>query len=253
MRVALMQPTFIPWQGLFELILSCDVFVFLDDFQFSYQSFGQRNKLFVNKGQVDWYTVPVEKTLSFKQQYNVAKINYKVLWRDKFWKRIQNNYSRAPFFDCFADSIKKWLYNDWTSLGALNIEFIRYVCHILNAPLPEFRLSSHDDSNRELKRSERVLELLCWCNADQYLSAYGSFDYMHDDGVFPVNDIEVLFQDFRPKPYKQIGSPDLFIPYLSVADALFNVGPERTLQLIESGTDRWLTWHDMTLKTKVGD
>ncbi len=74
MNVGLMQPAFMPWQGFFELICRSDVFVFLDDFQFSVQSYHQRNRLFVNTGQVGWYNVAVEKS-SFKMPMNKAVIN----------------------------------------------------------------------------------------------------------------------------------------------------------------------------------
>ena len=63
--IAMMQPTFLPWQVFFELILKSDKFIFLDDFQYSVQSHHTRNKLFVNKGQVDYYNVPVQKSKCF--------------------------------------------------------------------------------------------------------------------------------------------------------------------------------------------
>ena len=87
--------------------------------------------------------------------------------------------------------------------------------------------------------------MLHWAGADIYYCAKGSFDYMLSDGVFPVNDIEVLFQDHRPEPYKQIGSKETFIPFLSVLDALFNVGPEMTIEHITHGTQKWMTWDEM--------
>lgn len=41
--------------------------------------------------------------------------------------------------------------------------------------------------------------------ADIYYCAKGSFDYMLADGLFPLRDVKVLFQDFQPKAYPQIG------------------------------------------------
>ena len=58
-RVALMQPTFLPWLGYFALADAVDLFVFLDDFQFGRRTFGQRNRLFVAGDRVDWVSVPV--------------------------------------------------------------------------------------------------------------------------------------------------------------------------------------------------
>ena len=70
------------------------------------------------------------------------------------------------------------------------------------------------------------------------------------DGLFPLSDVTVLFQNFQPKTYPQIGSPNYFIPYLSVLDALMNVGPEQTVELIAQGTTKWLTWDEMTAGKK---
>ena len=80
------------------------------------------------------------------------------------------------------------------------------------------------------------------------ICARGSFDYMHEDGVFPVTDIAVSFQDFHASPYLQVRGKGEFFPRLSVFDALFNVGPEETLKLIAAGTPKWLTWDEMLVQ-----
>jgi hypothetical protein len=248
MKVAMMQPGFMPWQGFFELICKSDIFIILDDFQFSVQSYHQRNRLFVNKGQVDWYTVPIQKSVSFGGALNDVAINDKIPWRVKTWKRIQQNYSKASHFHEIASSIEKWLLNSYQSLADQNIAFIKLVCGILNINT-EFRLSSQYTTSAH--RSHKVLELLRWCNVTQYLCARGSFEYMKEDAVFPVDDIEILFQNFIPKPYVQIGTVDEFVPFLSVLDALLNIGPGQTFELINNGTAKWLTWTDMMVKSQA--
>jgi len=250
MNVAMMQPAFLPWQGFFELVYRSDIFIILDDFQFSVQSRHQRNRLFVNKGQVDWYSVPVLKSESFKSPLNQTKINESTPWREKMWKRIQQNYSKTPYYPQIAPPIEKWLLGKSESLAAQNIAFTKIVCDLL-ALKPEFRYSSQHPS--EQSRSQRVLELLRWCQAKRYYCAKGSFPYMLEDGVFPLEDIEVLFQDFQAKAYNQRGAIDSFVPNLSVLDALFNVGPEQTAELIKNGTPQWLTWVAMIQKNSAAD
>ena len=105
MNVAMMQPAFMPWQGFFELIYRAERFVFLDDFQFSVQSYHQRNRLFVNKGQVDWYSVSVMKSVSFGAPLNETKLNETIPWRQKMWKRLQQNYAKAPFYAAIAPAV----------------------------------------------------------------------------------------------------------------------------------------------------
>ncbi|RJO61831.1 hypothetical protein C4544_01760 [candidate division WS5 bacterium] len=245
MNIGMMQPTFLPWLGFFELIYKSDVFIFLDDFQFSVQSYHQRNRLFVNKGQVDWYTVPVQKSVSFGESLNKTLINEKTPWRTKMWKRIQQNYSKASYYSLVAPHVQVWLNETVDSLATQNESFIKLVCYLLGLRR-EFLRSSQFTSVAQ--RSERVLELLRLNNAYTYYCARGSFDYMLGDGVFPQNDVTVLFQDFQPKTYSQVGSPGNFIPYLSVLDALMNVGPQQTAELIFQGTPKWLSWGEMAAR-----
>jgi hypothetical protein len=241
-NVAMMQPTFMPWMGYFELIYNSDIFIFLDNFQFSIQSWHQRNRLFVNRDQVDWYTIPVNKTDSFLAQLDQTVINASIPWRKKMVKRIEHNYSKADYFDEVFPLVEGWLKTEMETLAEQNMLLILNLCAMLGIDR-KFRKSSGISLSGV--RSYRVLELLRLCNADHYYCAKGAFGYMLEDAVFPVDGIEVLFQDFMHIPYKQIGSSDRFIPSLSIIDALMNVGPEMTHEMISHGTAKWLTWDDM--------
>ncbi|MEN6461783.1 MAG: WbqC family protein [Syntrophomonas sp.] len=252
MNVAMMQPSFIPWQGYFELILKSDVFVILDDFQFSYQSYHQRNRLFVNKEQFDWYSVPVKKDVSFKSPLNQVKINEATSWREKMWKRIKANYSKAAYYSVIAPWIEAWLLEPAQTLSSQNTAFIKFVSELLDYR-GEFRFSSQLSSTKV--RSERVAELLHWCGAKTYFCARGSFNYMLEDKVFPLPDIAVILQNHQPVPYEQVGSKNDFIPYLSILDALMNIGPEHTRKCVLSGTGKWTSWNEMKLEalTELND
>mgnify|MGYP001558918600 CR=1 FL=1 len=242
MNVAMMQPGFMPWPGLFELIYKSDIFIFLDDFQFSVQSYDQRNRMFIDKGRAGWYTIPVQKSISFKAPLNKTGIHESLAWREKIWKRITFNYRGAPYFAQMSPSINEWLFSVKGSLAELNMDFIKLVCSVLDLK-PQFRISS--EYATDARRSRRVLELLRWCGAKRYFCARGSFDYMRKDNIFPVIDIEVLFQDYIYRPYKQVGAVETFLPHLSILDALMNIGAKDTAELVQNGTEKWATWQEM--------
>lgn len=252
MNIGMMQPTFLPWLGYFELIYKSDVFLFLDDFQLSVRSYHRRNRLFVIKGRIDWYSVPVKKSLSIHLPLNKILIDNDTPWRAKMWKRIQQNYGKAKYFKIYGETIRNWLLSPAQYLAEQNIAFIKMICEIIGVQIV-FLKSSEFSSQRH--RSERILDLLRWANARCYYCANGSFDYMFQDQVFPVGDIDVLFQNFNPKAYSQVGSPDNFVPYLCALDALFNIGPDDTAGLIKGGTMEWSTWEMMVSKKaeKSGD
>lgn len=58
MRVAICQPTFLPWIGYFALMDAVDHFVFLDHVQFEKRSWQQRNQIKTAHGAL-LLTVPV--------------------------------------------------------------------------------------------------------------------------------------------------------------------------------------------------
>jgi hypothetical protein len=245
MKIAMMQPTFLPWIGFFELIYKSDVFIFLDDFQFSVQSFHQRNRLFVNAKQVDWYTVPVFKSKSFKANLNCVLINDSVKWRKKMIVRVIQNYSKTPYFNEIFPLFESCILLNAESIAHLNINFITSIVRLFGWQR-NFLFSSYYETMSV--RSQRVLELLQLSNATQYYSAKGSWDYMSSEKIFPIEGVEILFQDFNLKSYSQSSSPLEFVPFLSVLDALFNIGPSETAELITNGTKHWATWFEMVDK-----
>ena len=242
MKVALMQPTFLPWLGYFELIAMADVFVILDDFQFSYQSFGQRNRVFVNQDQVGWLTVPVDKKNCYQKPYIEVAIREDIPWRRKTWNAIELNYKKASFFNVYAEAIKSFIVEPQGTLAAQNIAVIRALSEVFGIK-GTFAYSSCMSAKG--RRSEHVKNLLEEIGADVYLCAHGSFEYMLEDGVFPLKSIDVRFQNAVMRPYSQCGSTKDFVPYLSVIDALFNIGAQATRELIMNATPHWMTWDEM--------
>ena len=57
--IGIIQPNYIPWRGYFDFINDVDVFVFLDDVQYTRQNWRNRNRVQTRGGQSIWLTVPV--------------------------------------------------------------------------------------------------------------------------------------------------------------------------------------------------
>lgn len=244
MKVAMMQPAFMPWLGFFELAAASECFVLLDDFQFSRQSHHQRNRFFLSPGAPGLCVVPVTRAEEGFLPLSEVMLDERSPWRTKLLKRIRQGYSKAPWFAAVFPLVQRWMESTvGKSLAEMNIFFILEVSGLLGIS-PRFSSSSVHPSRS--RRSMRVLELLRASGASTYYCARGSYGYMAEDGAFPVPDIQVLFQDFHPAPYPQAGNQDGFVPRLSVLDALMNAGPEETRRLVLNGTSRWWTWEDMS-------
>jgi WbqC-like protein family len=245
-RVALMQPTFLPWQGFFGLVAAAEVFVLLDDFQFQRHSFQQRNRIRLADGTESWISLPVAhpRAGEYPTLHEAAAL-VDAKWRRRLKATLDQSYGRAPHFPAFRDDLEAWVDTEWSSVAELNIAFIRLVAEQLRFE-PEWRRSSETGSTGQ--RSERVLDLLQRTGAHTYLCARGSYDYMVEDGLFPVEHIDVVFQEFEPVPYPQHRT-DAFVSHLSVLDALFEVGADATRALVLEGQRAWTPWRAMPAMT----
>ena len=63
--IAINQPTFLPWIGWFDLLDQTDIFVILDDVQFSKQSWQQRNRIKTEKD----YNGTIQGIVSLQQNF----------------------------------------------------------------------------------------------------------------------------------------------------------------------------------------
>ncbi len=245
-RIALMQPAFLPWQGLFGLVAAADVFVALDDFQFQRHSFHQRNRVRAADGTPTWISLPVAHPRGgeFPTLAGAAPL-VDAKWRRRLKTTLDQSYGRADFHSAVRPGVDDWIDSRFPSVAEMNIAFIQMTAKLLGFE-PIWRRSSELGSTGE--RSRRVLDLLRRAGAGSYLCARGSFEYMHDDALFPVADIEVGFQDFAPQPYPQRRA-DEFVSHLSVLDALFEVGPDETRRLVLAGQSAWTPWRAMPAMT----
>ena len=225
--IAIMQPTFLPWIGYFDLIDQVDNFIFLDDVQFSKQSWQQRNRVATVQG-LDWITVPV-----INGRLNRLIID--VMIGDnlkKIQNKIENSYSNHPHFDSYWPEIKKTLAqrNAGDSLPKLNIDLIKIISSMLGV---DANFSNSSETGTSDDRIDRLIDIIKHYNSDEYISPIGAFNYLSNSyNSFSKENIEVKFQNYNHPKYKLAGFP--FHEGASVIDLIFTHGP-RSIEIIRSG------------------
>jgi hypothetical protein len=242
-RVAMMQPMFLPWLGYFELMDTVDIFVLLDDYQFSRQGWGHRNRLFLSPGRPGIISLPIRHPNNLAATFLDITPVIDRRWLDKLEKALTQSYGRSPRFAALWKEIEAKLRITDVSLAELEISLIEIIARRLGARA-HLRRSSEFPATTGLARSERLVALLDAVQAGSYYAALGSAAYMRADGVFPISRLPVYFQDFVPAPYPQPGTTT-FVPRLSALDALFNLS-EPEARAVMHGTRRWLTWDEAT-------
>lgn len=229
MKCAIMQPTYLPWPGYFNLIANVDVFIFLDDVKIEKQSWQTRNRIFGKKEPL-WLTVPIKG--SRLQDIQSCEINDQISWRKKHLQSLKQTYSKHPFGEEALEIVSPIIEDlDLKNLSKINQSLILSFCKAFQFS-PIFMRSS--ELKKEGKRSERLVNLLKGLGCKHYISPKGSKEYIAQDGLFPIEKILVTFQNFEFSPYSQKGEQD-FQEMLSTVDLVANLGVNGSANWILNG------------------
>jgi hypothetical protein len=225
-KVAIHQPNYLPWLGYFAKIAQADVLVFLDDVQYSKNSY-------INRVQIDavgsarWLTVPV--TYRFGDAINRVRAA-KVGWQRAHLDALKGYYAKAPCFEATWAWLREVLLSlDSSNVAAANEALVRAIAGRLNIRCA-FRRSSEFDTCGQLG-DDRLISLLRTIGSEvSYLSGKGGSNYQ-DPAKFQRAGIPLAYVAFAHPVYDQGHE---FIPGLTVLDAIFRLGFERTSALIAS-------------------
>lgn len=233
MIIAVMQPTFIPWLGYFDMIDKVDLFIYYDDVQLEKRSWQVRNKLKNTNGEF-WLNVPISKTKSRNETFiNNAEINYNENWIKNKIKSIEFSYKKSPYFEEVFPFICS-VFKEYNLLADFNINMIENIKDKIGITTKTIRSSKILDINGN--KDNRLVEIIKKLGFKNYLSSPGSINYINrysKGGAFVKNDIELYYNNYEHPIYKQLNND--FIPYLGVFDLLFNEGFNNSLKIIVSG------------------
>ena len=229
-RVAIMQPTYLPWCGYFGLMHAVDVFVLLDSVQFARRSWQQRNQIKGANG-AQWLSVPVLSKGKRDQLISDVEINKTDNFASAHRKTIEMSYAKTPFFKAYADELLPLLDNPSPRLADLTISLILWLKSQLGITTQVLRSSELGGIGA---KGELLASLCRELGASTYISPPGSKDYLDETDAFEKIGVPVKYYEFKHPQYPQPFGD--FIPYMSTIDMLFNCG-DRSLSLIESGTE----------------
>ncbi|MEK7665083.1 MAG: WbqC family protein [Patescibacteria group bacterium] len=235
MKGIILQPTYLPWLGYFEMINSSDIFIIFDHVQFERKSWQNRNKIKTASGQA-YLTVPIQKSPQDTPIYKI-KISYQQDRQgnplEKHWKTISLAYKKSPSFDKYKQFFEKIYYKKYILLRDLNVDLIKLICDILGIKTRIVLSSELNLKDDNMGKTEKVINLCKKQGIDILYDAKGAEEFL-DKNLFEKENIKIIFQNFQCKEYPQLWGK--FIPYLSTIDLIFNQG-EKSLSIIKSGTE----------------
>jgi len=233
MKGTILQPTYLPWLGYFEMIDSADVFVVFDHVQFQRKSWQQRNKIKTSNGVVT-LTLPIKRK-GRNTRICDAEISYNQgNPLEKHWKTITLAYKKTPFFSNYESIFQDLYSKKYNMLSDLNFAIIETISEILGLDKKivfSSRLSLNDEN---MGKTEKVVNLCKKVDITSLYDAKSAAEFLNIP-LFDKEGISVTFQSYKHPTYNQPWGN--FVAYLSVIDLLFNEG-DSSLEIIRGGRER---------------
>jgi GNAT superfamily N-acetyltransferase len=229
--VAIHQPNYLPWLGYFNKIARAEYFVFLDNVQFTKGGYTNRVQILSPKGP-RWLTIPVAVHLGDPID-RVTPVNSS--WPQSHVDNLYAAYHEAPAFQSAWPDIKGLLLSvSGSNLATVNIGLIKGLCERLHLP-SIFRCAS--ELSLTAQADDRLIEIVSLvAPGGKYLSGKGGAKYQ-DPAKFASAGLGFEYLEFVHPEYPQgahLGRSD-FVTGLSVLDAVFHLGWEKTTQLVTWG------------------
>ncbi|MEW6065190.1 hypothetical protein P378_10915 [Desulforamulus profundi] len=213
------QPNYLPWLGYFHKMISCDLFVILDDVVHSRSEITNKNKI---KGPEGARLLSVPRNRSDKhcliKDVTIAKDS---MWHKNHWGSLHTCYVRSPYWKKYEELFLSIYSNPGEKLAQLNLRLIHVMREVLEIKTP--LVLSSEISGITGSKGTRIINICKYFNADIYLSGTGARAY-NDEMDFERNNIRLVYQEFEHPVYPQLWGN--FIPGLSAVDLIFNCGPQ---------------------------
>jgi hypothetical protein len=220
MKIAIMQPYFLPYIGYFQLLAVAEKFVVLDDVNYINRGWINRNRLLLG-GVAHTFTVPL-RGASQNRLICEIELDDTQAWREKLLRTIRHAYRTAP---CCAEvfALMERLINYPSArLDAFLLHSIREIARYLSLDV-EIVDSSRIYGNAHLKGQERILDICRREQASVYVNAIGGME-LYDSSRFSERLMSLRF--LRPHPITYAQGRDTHVPWLSILDVLmFNEVP----------------------------
>jgi hypothetical protein len=224
MIVGIHQPNFLPWIGYFKKISNSNVFVFLDDVEFSNRSYTKRTKILVGK-EVKWLGIPCKDKRKIISEVRIDNSNN---WKKNHLKTFKHFYRNAKYYNEIYDLLNFIYENNYTYLMDFNLDLIYMINDYLNI---NTKIKMSSDLDVCSKKNQRILDICKVLGATEYISGIGAKDY-NIDSDFLKNKIKINYNIIKEIHYNQTGKK--FIFGLSIIDLLFNEGKNSINILNES-------------------
>ena len=217
------QPNYLPWMGFFDLLDQSDLWVWLDDVQYTRRDWRSRNRVAARDGAPRWLTVPVRSTGRREQRICEAEIDYGQDWVQKHLDTLVHCYRKAPHFPEVFALVEARLRSRPGHLADLTIPLCEDLARLLELHTDFSRSSQFAQVSGQ--KQARLLSIREQVGGEVYLSGPKAENYI-DPAEFQAAGLELRYIEYGYADY--VRGPGVPSPGLSVLDPLMWIGAEAT-------------------------
>jgi hypothetical protein len=230
MKLAIMQPYFLPYIGYWQLLNAVDEFIVYDNIKYTKKGWINRNRILNNDK--DTYI-----TLSLKKDSDYLDIKDRFLISDdtnnkKELNRISQLYRKAPYYKNIFPIIESIMVNCNLNLFWFIYKSMVDIKNYLEIDT-NLIISSTIDIDHSLKSEDKVISLCNSRKADIYINAIGGME-LYDKNKFKNKNIDLFFIKSNKITYKQYDNE--FVPWLSILDVLMFNSKEHVIEMLSDYT-----------------
>lgn len=191
MRVAVMQPYFLPYIGYFQLMAAVDVFVILDDVNYIKGGWINRNFIMID-GIQHWLTIPLN-AASQNVEIRDITIAPDTGWKVKMKRSVERAYRKSSEKTEIKDMFFQTIGTAEGNLSQFLRKSLQEICLILKIETEVIPTSSQFVRD-DLKGQERIIRICQELGADSYVNLSGGRAlYRKED--FEAAHIELTFME----------------------------------------------------------
>lgn len=213
--IATHQPNYIPWLGYFYKLSKADIFVFLDDVQFSKTGAHNYHYIKTADGPLK-LKIPV--THKFVDPIKNVKTNDHGGWKQRHLDELEKHYKTAPFYSQIINDFTKVVMADYENLSDLNVAIILFIADKFGIT-PKIVFSS--SLELESRNEQKIIEICSALKATGYYSGRGAMAYQEEEN-FSKEGIQLIYDTFTPVEYPQFDGE--FQKNVTVLDFLMHHG-----------------------------
>jgi hypothetical protein len=235
-RVAGIQPGYLPWLGYFDQAMRADVFIIADELEFSSSGWAHRNRVKGPHG-AHWLTLPCQPARS--QAIRDVPLNRSVPWTRRHLETLRRFYARCAGARETLDDLERVLDPQAVRLVDVSLPSLRFLAERLDVRTPLI-LSSTQRLEAAYERmfpdrpgpTHRTIAYMRALGATELIEGESGQSYF-DVSLFESHGLRVIFHRYEHPTYPQLHGP--FLSHLSALDLLLCVGSDEARRVLRQG------------------